>query len=166
MLWPLAEADGETETVSETCSGAPSQQEPVRWREPQYPMHAAQREIGGWVDLAISLRPSGGIELADVCDSTDRMFEKAALQAVRKWCYAPPTEPDPEPFTLRIRFLHGLGGEPEPCFHSPRELIVPPRIPSATSTGLLGCETENGMSFVPMIPGGRKVSKGSMLGPQ
>ena len=155
VLAASGSAGAETAAIAKTCSGAPSQQEPVKWRKPQYPMRAAQREIEGWVDLAVTLRPNGGVERADVCDSTDRIFEKAALMAIRKWCYAPPTDPEPEPFTLRIGFLDGLVGEPEPYFYSPRELIVPPGIPSATSTGLMGCEMEDGsLAMVPIIPGG------------
>ena len=141
-LWMLAvlgcaEAGAETDSVAEACSGAPSVQEPVRWFpsiNPQYPMRAAQRQIDGWVDLAITLRPNGGVERTEVCDSTERMFEKAALIAIRRWCYAPPAESDPEPFTLRVRFLlDDAQNQREPYFASPEELIVYPRIPVATN---------------------------------
>jgi len=56
--------------------------------EPQYPMRAAQRQQEGWVELMFTISSAGTVKDAVVTASQPRkVFDKAALQAVRKWKY-------------------------------------------------------------------------------
>ena len=115
----------------ETCSGTASVREPIAGRYPEYPMRAAQREIEGWIDLALTLLPNGDVERVDICDSSARSsFEWAALSAVRRWRYEPLADSEPNPVTLRICFVHGPPSESDPYFVSPQELVVTPAIGS------------------------------------
>jgi protein TonB len=61
--------------------------------EPQYPMQAAQRGIEGWVELAFTISTAGTVKDARVTKAHPRrIFDKAALTAVRKWKYNPKVE--------------------------------------------------------------------------
>ena len=61
--------------------------------DPQYPMQAAQRGIEGWVELRFSVSTAGAVKDARVTKAKPkRIFDKAALNAVRKWKYNPKVE--------------------------------------------------------------------------
>ena len=133
VLAGWASSSSETPPVAETCTGPPSRQEPINWVDPQYPqypMRAAQRQVEGWVDLSITLCPSGKVKSVAICSSSDAGFERSALSSVRKWRYPPSQEADPSEITLRIRYVMDSVGE-DPYFVSPQELIVMPRLPNA-----------------------------------
>ena len=58
--------------------------------EPHYPQAAQVRGIEGWVDLMITVAPTGEVIDAHVRDREgSRSFERAALLAVRQWRYEP-----------------------------------------------------------------------------
>jgi protein TonB len=61
--------------------------------EPQYPMQAAQRGIEGWVELEFTINKAGGVKNVRVTRAKPRrVFDKAAITAVRKWKYNPRVE--------------------------------------------------------------------------
>ena len=62
----------------------------VKLVEPHYPQAAQVRGIEGWVDLMITVAPTGEVIDAQVRDREgSRSFERAALLAVRQWRYEP-----------------------------------------------------------------------------
>lgn len=62
----------------------------VKLVEPHYPQAAQVRGIEGWVDLMITVAPTGEVIQAQVRDREgSRSFERAALLAVRQWRYEP-----------------------------------------------------------------------------
>ena len=81
--------------------------------EPQYPMRAAQRQIEGWVELQFTISAAGTVKDPVVTASKPRkIFDKAALQAVRKWKYNAKVEngrPVERP-GIRVRLTFQLDG--------------------------------------------------------
>lgn len=58
--------------------------------EPDYPTRAEQRGIEGWVTVEFTITPAGTVEDPSVVAAhPPRVFDAAALQAVRKWKYNP-----------------------------------------------------------------------------
>lgn len=57
--------------------------------EPQYPPQAAKRGLEGWVQLQFTVTTSGGVDDVVVVKSSNAVFERAAMEAVRKWKYEP-----------------------------------------------------------------------------
>ena len=58
--------------------------------EPDYPMNARQRGLEGWVVLEFTISSAGTVkDAAVVASEPGTIFDKAALQAVRKWKYNP-----------------------------------------------------------------------------
>lgn len=57
--------------------------------EPQYPPQAAKRGLEGWVQLQFTVTTGGGVDDVTVVKSSNAVFERAAVEAVRKWKYEP-----------------------------------------------------------------------------
>lgn len=57
--------------------------------EPQYPPQAAKRGLEGWVQLRFTITTAGSVDDVSVVKSSNRVFERAAMDAVRKWKYEP-----------------------------------------------------------------------------
>jgi protein TonB len=58
--------------------------------EPDYPMQARQRGQEGWVVLAFTISTAGTVKDVEVVASEPgTVFDRAAIQAVRKWKYNP-----------------------------------------------------------------------------
>lgn len=58
--------------------------------KPEYPMRAEQRGIEGWVTVEFTITRTGAVKDAFVVGSRPaRIFDRAALQAVRRWKYNP-----------------------------------------------------------------------------
>ena len=58
--------------------------------EPDYPMQARQRGIEGWVVVEFTISTAGTVKDAEVVASEPgTVFDRAAVQAVRKWKYNP-----------------------------------------------------------------------------
>ncbi|HUU04175.1 MAG TPA: TonB family protein [Myxococcota bacterium] len=58
--------------------------------QPMYPRAAAQNRIEGWVWLQFNITITGAVEKARVIDSQPpKIFDSAALRAIRKWKYKP-----------------------------------------------------------------------------
>ena len=57
---------------------------------PQYPIRASERGIEGWVVLSFTITETGTVRDAKVIDAKPkRIFNRAAIQAIRKWKYRP-----------------------------------------------------------------------------
>jgi len=63
--------------------------QPIVRIPPQYPVRMAQRGIEGWVTVELTIGEDGSVIEAKVVASSNSGFERAALQAVRKWKYKP-----------------------------------------------------------------------------
>ena len=57
--------------------------------QPLYPAVAAARGLEGWVLVQFDVRPDGGIVNAFIVESSNRLFEKAALNAAYKFRFKP-----------------------------------------------------------------------------
>ncbi len=75
---------------------------------PLYPARALLRRTEGWVHLQLSIDAEGLVEDARVLDaSPEGVFEKAALKAVRRWRFEPPSRGEgqaPVQVTQKIEF--------------------------------------------------------------
>ena len=85
----------ESQAVSEASnmsmtSGADRDVVPLVRIEPDYPMNARQRGIEGWVVVEFTISTAGTVkDAAVVASEPGTIFDKAAVQAVRKWKYNP-----------------------------------------------------------------------------
>jgi protein TonB len=57
--------------------------------QPVYPAAAEARGLEGWVLVEFDVRPDGGVANAFVIESSSRIFEKAALNAVYRFRFKP-----------------------------------------------------------------------------
>ena len=61
--------------------------------EPQYPRKAAMQGIEGWVLLKFDISPAGTVDNIEILGSKpSRIFDRAAVRALRKWKYRPKME--------------------------------------------------------------------------
>ena len=61
--------------------------------EPQYPRKARMQNIEGWVTLQFNITPAGTVSGIQILDSKpSRIFDRAAVKALRKWKYRPKVE--------------------------------------------------------------------------
>jgi protein TonB len=62
--------------------------------QPDYPRQALRDSISGEVTIAFTVNADGSVGAANVVSSNPRgVFDRAALDAIRKWRFAPPGEP-------------------------------------------------------------------------
>lgn len=63
---------------------------PIKRPAPGYPRQALAAGITGWVDLAVTVAADGSIREVSVIESRPpSVFEKAAMEAVRRWKFQP-----------------------------------------------------------------------------
>ncbi len=62
---------------------------PVVRTAPDYPPAALDRKLEGWVQLKFTVAPNGVVDDVTVVDSSDPLFEPAAVQALSVWRYLP-----------------------------------------------------------------------------
>jgi protein TonB len=60
-----------------------------RMVEPDYPEYARRNQVEGRVVLQVTVTEKGKVADAQVVESSDRMFNEAALNAVRQWHFKP-----------------------------------------------------------------------------
>ena len=65
--------------------------EPIKRINPKYPMSAARDGKEGWVQLSFVVEPDGSTSRVIVEDSSNKVFEKAALKSIKQWQYSPAT---------------------------------------------------------------------------
>lgn len=83
---PVAIAKGESGPMA-----APEQDAtPVVRMEPKYPVDAARDGVEGWVELRFSIDTAGQVQDVQVVNAEPRrIFDKAAVQALKRWKYRP-----------------------------------------------------------------------------
>ena len=70
--------------------GSDTEEIPLVRVNPIYPERAQQRGIEGWVDVTFTITASGAVKDAVVTAyHPNRIFNRAALRAIRKWKYSP-----------------------------------------------------------------------------
>jgi protein TonB len=92
---PMVDTGMELEKATSLGVGAGSDSDivPLVRVDPEYPARAKQQGIEGWVELKFTITPVGTVENAVVTGSNPSyIFDRAALQAVRKWRYNPKIE--------------------------------------------------------------------------
>ena len=74
---------------------------PLTRVQPMYPPEAAQRGLEGWVELVFTVTPSGAVKDPRVVKAKPSfVFNRAAIQAIKKWKYRPKVV-DGKPVTKR-----------------------------------------------------------------
>ncbi|MAJ61304.1 MAG: hypothetical protein CBC48_15975 [bacterium TMED88] len=78
------------EATSLAAGGSDREEVPLVQVDPEYPERARQQRIEGWVEVEFTISPVGTVVDARVSRSKPAMiFDRAALQAVRRWKYNP-----------------------------------------------------------------------------
>ena len=86
----LVEAQTQQMSSMTGSGGADRDAVPLVRIEPDYPMQARQRGIEGWVVVEFTISTAGTVKDAQVVASEPgNVFDRAAVQAVRKWKYNP-----------------------------------------------------------------------------
>ena len=80
----------ESAEVVHAGGGSDREEVPLVQVDPEYPERARQQRIEGWVEVEFTISPVGTVVDARVSRSKPAMiFDRAALQAVRRWKYNP-----------------------------------------------------------------------------
>lgn len=112
---PMVDTGVELEKATNLGAGGNDRDvQPLVRVDPEYPPRAKQRGIEGWVEIKFTISPVGTVQDAQVIGARPPfIFDRAALQAVRKWKYNPKIEdgvPVARPGILvRLRFELGKG---------------------------------------------------------
>ena len=73
--------------------------------QPEYPLDARRSGAEGWVNVSMSVMPTGNVVDPRVEQTSNgTMFNRAALAAVRRWKYQPFASADPQRVTVRVEF--------------------------------------------------------------
>ena len=91
---PLVDTGVELEQATSLgAGGSDSDVVPLVRVDPDYPARAKQQGIEGYVDVRFTISPAGTVQDPVVIGSNPSLvFDRAALQAVRKWRYNPKIE--------------------------------------------------------------------------
>jgi protein TonB len=92
---PIVDTSMELENATNLNTGAGGDRDvvPLVRVDPEYPPRAKQQGIEGWVDLEFTITSVGTVQDPVVIGSNPSfVFDRAAIQAVRKWRYNPKTE--------------------------------------------------------------------------
>jgi protein TonB len=109
-ITPMIDTSAELEKVASLgAGGADRSPVPLVRVDPEYPPRARARGIEGYVDIEFTISGVGTVQNARVIGSNPAIvFDRAALQAVRKWKYNPKIEggvPVSQPgVQVRLRF--------------------------------------------------------------
>ncbi|WP_233520486.1 energy transducer TonB [Flocculibacter collagenilyticus] len=77
---------------NDLSAGADNEAMPIVRIDPKYPIAAAREGIEGWVELSFTISGAGTVENVKVIEALpDRMFNREAIRALRKWKYKPKT---------------------------------------------------------------------------
>ena len=75
---------------------------------PEYPRKAYRDEVEGFVDLELTIGPNGRVEDVAILQAEPRqVFERAAIRAVMRWRYKPPSDDginEPVKDSIRLTF--------------------------------------------------------------
>ena len=101
QLVALYEQEGESEQATKHCVAIAKmrpwtknqEQTPLYRTPPRYPAIAVRQRREGWVQMEFTVNESGFVEDVSVLDSDgSAAFERAAVNAVKQWRYAPKFE--------------------------------------------------------------------------
>jgi TonB family protein len=82
--------------------------EPIKRVEPKFPIDAARKSLFGYVAVRFLVDENGKVSAVDTMDAfPERTFEKATVQAVKKWRY----EPTGQKHVQRVRMDYSIGGD-------------------------------------------------------
>lgn len=104
-----------SETEGRTSGGGNGDQvvSPLERIEPKYPVKAAREGVEGYVKIRFNVSADGNVEDAAIIEANPpRVFERAALDAVRQWRYKPRIENDVQvastglEITIEFRLTH------------------------------------------------------------
>jgi TonB family protein len=56
---------------------------------PEYPKRAASKGITGWASVEFIVSPEGDVVEANLIESSNDLFDRAALEAIKKWRFEP-----------------------------------------------------------------------------
>ena len=107
---PMVDTAMELEAATDIAAGSSDRGiVPLVRVDPDYPPRAKQQRIEGYVEVEFTISPAGTVQNPVVIGSDPAyIFDRAALQAVRRWRYSPKTEggvPVPRPgVRVRLRF--------------------------------------------------------------
>jgi periplasmic protein TonB len=65
---------------------------PIKRTTPDYPSDMKKKRISGEVQLSFIVETDGSVREAEVRTTTDEKFNKAAVNAVKKWQFKPGTK--------------------------------------------------------------------------
>jgi protein TonB len=109
---PMVDTGVELETATSLGVGGTDRDiVPLVQVDPEYPPRARQQRIEGWVDVGFTITPVGTVENAQILASKPAyVFDRAVLQAIRKWRYNPKIE-DGKPVSRKhtTRLIFDLG---------------------------------------------------------
>lgn len=93
---PAGAAVAATDTVEAPAdTAAEPELEQLRYVPPRYPRSAQRREVEGWVDVEFVVQANGRTAEVNVLDSAPpETFDRAAIDAVEAWRYAPLSQTD------------------------------------------------------------------------
>jgi protein TonB len=92
---PLVDTGVELEKATSLGAGGGSDRDivPLVRVDPEYPPRARQQGIEGWVELEFTISPAGTVQDPRVLEARPPfVFDRAALNAVRRWRYNPKVE--------------------------------------------------------------------------
>lgn len=125
------------------------------WVQPQYPEAARKAKQEGEVTVEFVVEADGTVTRERVAESTDAVFDEAALAAVRRWHFKPALE-DAKPAASAVRApvkfsLQQLRQKQPPVMPEQADLPVPLKVEPARAEGGLDTEypSEIEQSMVP-----------------
>jgi protein TonB len=93
---------------TKSAPAARQQRALLRFVQPEYPSEAVMRGYEGWVDLSLDVTPAGVVLNPRIEDTSNgRIFNRAALAAVRQWRYQPHDgggSSEPDHIKVRVEF--------------------------------------------------------------
>jgi len=91
QLTPTVDASGAMSKMKMTA-GSDRDIIPLVRINPDYPPRALSRGIEGWVIVQFTISATGTVKDQKVVDSSNKLFEDAALKAIARWRYNPKVE--------------------------------------------------------------------------
>ena len=91
QLTPTVDASGAMSKMKMTA-GSDRDIIPLVRINPDYPPRALSRGIEGWVIVQFTISATGSVKDAKVVDSSNKIFDEAALKAIGRWRYNPKVE--------------------------------------------------------------------------
>lgn len=101
----VAERRAERERLNAPITVPPAPLRLVKRVEPLYPPIAQSAHISGIVVLNITVAPDGHVSNATVVKSLP-LFDQAAIDAVQRWRYEPPSGGQPISFLIEVAFIN------------------------------------------------------------